>query len=68
MEDSNPRPTRRRLHEQSWRAVLERFVGAATTVEEFCRCEGFGATDRRIGQTMTKRESTPAYKKPHNPS
>lgn len=40
MEDSKPRQTRRRLDEQSWRAVLERFDGAAMTVEEFCRREG----------------------------
>ena len=40
MEDSKPRQTRRRLDEQSWRAVLVRFDGAAMTVEEFCRREG----------------------------
>lgn len=40
MEDSKPAQTRQRLDEQSWRAVLERFDGAATTVKEFCRREG----------------------------
>ena len=40
MEDSKPRRTCRRLDEQSWRAVLERFDGAAMTVGEFCIREG----------------------------
>ena len=40
MDDSKPRQTRRQLDEQSWRAVLERFDGAAMTVEELCRREG----------------------------
>ena len=40
MEDSKPGQARRRLDEQSWRAVLERFDAAATTVQEFCLCEG----------------------------
>ena len=40
MEDSKSRQTGRRLDEQSWRAVLERFGGAAMTVQEFCRREG----------------------------
>jgi hypothetical protein len=40
MEDSKPRQTRRRLDEQSWRAVLARFDGAAMTLKEFCRREG----------------------------
>ena len=40
MEDTKPRQTRRRLDEQSWRAVLERFDGAALTVEQFCLREG----------------------------
>jgi len=40
MEDSKPRQTRRRLDEQSWRAVLERFDGAAMTLKAFCRHEG----------------------------
>jgi len=31
MEDSKPRQPRRRLDEQSWRAVLEGFDGAAMT-------------------------------------
>ena len=33
MEDSKSRQARRRLDEQSWRAVLERFDGAAMTVQ-----------------------------------
>ena len=40
MEDSTYGRTRRRLDEQSWRAVLERFDGAAMTVQEFCLREG----------------------------
>ena len=40
MEDSKSAQTRRRLDEQSWRAVLERFDGAAMTVQEFCLHEG----------------------------
>lgn len=36
MEDSKPRQIRRRLDEQSWRALLEGFDGAAMTVKEFC--------------------------------
>jgi len=40
MEDSKPRQPRRRLDEQSWRAVLERFDCAAMTLKEFCRREG----------------------------
>ena len=40
MEDSKSGATRRRLDEQSWRAVLERFDGAAMTVQEFCLREG----------------------------
>jgi putative transposase len=40
MEDSKPVQTRRRLDEQSWRAVLERFDGAAMTVQAFCLREG----------------------------
>ena len=35
MEDSKPRQTRRRLDEQSWRAVLARFDGAAMTLKDF---------------------------------
>ena len=33
MEDSKPRQTRRRFDEQTWRALLERFDGAAMTVK-----------------------------------
>ena len=40
MEGNKPRQTRRRLDEQSWRGVLERFDGAAMTVQEFCLREG----------------------------
>jgi len=40
MEDSKPRKTRRRLDEQSWQALLQRFDGEAMTVKEFCRREG----------------------------
>lgn len=40
MEDSKPRRARRRLDERSWRAVLERFDGAAMTVQTFCLREG----------------------------
>jgi len=40
MEDSKPRQILRRLDEQSWRAVLARFDGAAMTLKEFCRREG----------------------------
>ena len=40
MEGSKSGRTRRRLDEQSWRAVLERFAGAAMTVQEFCLREG----------------------------
>ncbi len=40
MEDGKPRQTRRRLDEHSWRALLEKFDGAAMTVKEFCLREG----------------------------
>ena len=40
MEDSKPARARRQLDEQSWRAVLERFDGAAMTVQAFCLREG----------------------------
>jgi len=40
MEDSKPRRTRRRLDEQSWRALLERFDDSAMTVKGFCLREG----------------------------
>lgn len=40
MEESRIGRTRRRLDEQSWRAVLERFDGASMTVQEFCLREG----------------------------
>ena len=40
MEDGKAGQTRRRLDEQSWRGVLERFDGAAMTVQEFCLREG----------------------------
>lgn len=40
MEDSKAGRKRRRLDEQSWRAMLERFDGAAMTVAEFCVREG----------------------------
>lgn len=40
MEDSKPRQTRRRLDERTWREVLERFDGAAMTVQAFCLREG----------------------------
>ena len=40
MEVNEPRQTRRRLDEQAWQAVLERFDAAALTVEAFCHREG----------------------------
>ncbi len=40
MKDGKPGQTRRRMDEQSWRVVLERFDGAAMTVQEFCLREG----------------------------
>ena len=40
MEDSKPRQTRRRLDERTWREVLERFDGAAMTVQAYCLREG----------------------------
>jgi hypothetical protein len=40
MEGSKAGQARRRLDEQTWRAVLERFDGAAMTVQEFCLREG----------------------------
>ena len=40
MEDSKSGQTRRRLDEQTWRAVLERYDGAAMTVQAFCLREG----------------------------
>lgn len=40
MEGSKTGQARRRLDEESWRAVLERFEGAAMTVQEFCQREG----------------------------
>lgn len=38
--NSKPVRMRRRLDEQSWQALLERFDGAAMTVKEFCAREG----------------------------
>ena len=40
MDDSKPGHTRRRMDEQSWRVVLQRFDVAAVTVKEFCLREG----------------------------
>ena len=40
MDSSKAGRIRRRLDEQGWRAVLERFEGAAMTVQEFCQREG----------------------------
>lgn len=40
MDSSKAAPARKRLDEQSWRAVFDRFEGAATTVQEFCLREG----------------------------
>ena len=40
MEDGKTGRRRRRMDEQSWRVVLERFDAAATTVQEFCLREG----------------------------
>ncbi len=39
-DDIKPVRMRRRLDEQSWQALLERFDGAAMTVQEFCAREG----------------------------
>lgn len=40
MEGSMAPKARRRLDEQAWRAILERFEDAAMTVQEFCQREG----------------------------
>ncbi|MFY7916746.1 MAG: IS66 family insertion sequence element accessory protein TnpA [Rubrivivax sp.] len=40
MDSGKAGQTRKRLDEQSWRAVFERFEGAAMTVQEFCQREG----------------------------
>lgn len=40
MEGSKAGQARRRLDEESWRALLGRFEGAAMTVQEFCQREG----------------------------
>lgn len=40
MDSSKAGQARRRMDEQSWRAVIERFEGAAVTVQEFCLREG----------------------------
>jgi hypothetical protein len=32
--------TRRRMDEHAWRSLLQRFEGAAMTVQEFCQREG----------------------------
>ena len=40
MDSSKAGQARKRLDEQSWRAVLDRFEGAAMTVQEFCLREG----------------------------
>ena len=67
MEDNTPRKTRRRLDEQSWRAVLERFDGSAMTVEEFCRREGLTQSSfflwRSRLRTDPKRMPAPAVAK-----
>jgi NAD-dependent SIR2 family protein deacetylase len=40
MDSSKAGQARKRLDEKSWRAVIERFEGAAVTVQEFCQREG----------------------------
>jgi hypothetical protein len=40
METTKPRQTRRRLNEQTWRALMKKFDGARMTPQEFCECEG----------------------------
>ena len=40
MEDSEVGRRRSRLNKQAWQELLERFDGAAMTVEEFCVREG----------------------------
>ena len=56
MEDSKPRQTRRRLDEQSWRAVLERFDGAAMTVKEFCLREGLTRSSFSLWRSRLRTE------------
>lgn len=67
MEDTKPRQTRRRLDEHSWRAVLERFDGAATTVHEFCLREGLTRSSftrwRSRLRSSSKRARAPASAK-----
>ena len=62
MEDSKPRQTRRRLDEQAWRAVLERFDGAAMTVKEFCLREGLTRSSFSLWRSRLRTEPlrTPA--------
>lgn len=62
MEDSKPRQTRRRLDEQSWRAVLARFDGAAMTLKEFCRREGLTRSSFFLWRSRLRTDSlrTPA--------
>jgi hypothetical protein len=40
METTKPRQTRRRLNEQTWRALMKKFDGARMTPQEFCEGEG----------------------------
>ena len=67
MEDGKAGQTRRRLDEQSWRGVLERFDGAAMTVQEFCLREGLTRSSftrwRARLRTGSKRLPAPAVAK-----
>lgn len=40
METTKPRHARRRLNEQTWRALLQKFDGAGMTPQQFCDGEG----------------------------
>jgi hypothetical protein len=72
MEDSKPVQTRRRLDEQSWRAVLERFDGAAMTVQAFCLREGLTRSSftrwRARLRSGPKRRPAPAVAKAAAPA
>lgn len=72
MEDSKPRQTRRRLDEQTWRAVLERFDGAAMTVQAFCLREGLTRSSftrwRARLRSGPKRRPAPAVTKAAAPA
>ncbi len=57
MEGTKAKQTRRHLSEPAWRALIERFDGAALTVEAFCEREGVCRSS--FGRWRSRLRATP---------